>query len=330
MVNGEKANYNAIDYFKLFCAFLVVGIHTEPFQFNFWLDSAFGILTRIAVPFFFVSSAFFFAKKAVTFKRCWQYCKRLLVLYILWSAVFITIEIIRANISIEDIPFIVFVRPYFHLWYLHASIVAAILYTILNSVLRGNRVLLLFIAGVIFVTGVLISTYSSITDSVPLIHMFANWGPIKIVGTKNGLFYGFPYFTVGAILSIAEVQNEERLSNKTLVLLIGIFFAALAAEGFAAVKLFHSTQTILWLSVLPLTVFVFIFVLRLELPSLRCALFCRKCSTIVYCIHPIIILVLDMYINNSIFLCLLTFGVSLAISALYYCIKEKFTRRKAA
>ncbi|WP_420341571.1 acyltransferase family protein [[Clostridium] aminophilum] len=55
----EKSINTTVDLVKLIMAFLVVCIHTEPFGFNFWLDKGFGIVTRLCVPFFFVSSAYF-------------------------------------------------------------------------------------------------------------------------------------------------------------------------------------------------------------------------------------------------------------------------------
>ena len=63
----KTEEYSSVDIFKFFCAILVVAIHTKPFENIFWLDAAIGILTRFAVPYFFVSSAYFlFIKLRVT------------------------------------------------------------------------------------------------------------------------------------------------------------------------------------------------------------------------------------------------------------------------
>lgn len=62
-------NYNGIDLIKFLCAFLVFIIHVPPFQgelsafgesANFWLQH---FACRLAVPFYFVSSGFFFLRK---------------------------------------------------------------------------------------------------------------------------------------------------------------------------------------------------------------------------------------------------------------------------
>lgn len=49
-----KNENTTIDVFKLLFSILVVGIHTEPFGWNIWLDRGFGIITRLCVPFFFI------------------------------------------------------------------------------------------------------------------------------------------------------------------------------------------------------------------------------------------------------------------------------------
>ena len=54
---GRKTNAG-IDITKLFMAILTIGIHTEPFGFDMWLDYGFGLATRFCVPFFFVASSY--------------------------------------------------------------------------------------------------------------------------------------------------------------------------------------------------------------------------------------------------------------------------------
>ena len=82
---GEMTNA-AVDIFKFIMALLVVGIHTEPFSFNPWLDRGFGMLTRLCVPFFFMTSAYFYW---INEKGALKYLKRLLILYLVWSVIYI-------------------------------------------------------------------------------------------------------------------------------------------------------------------------------------------------------------------------------------------------
>ena len=68
-----------LDILKLIMSILIVGIHTEPFGFNIWLDRGYGMITRLCVLFFFVSSAYFYWSRE---KGAKVFLKRLLMLYI--------------------------------------------------------------------------------------------------------------------------------------------------------------------------------------------------------------------------------------------------------
>ena len=60
----KKREYHGIDIGKFLCAVLVIAIHTQPFVNNLWLDRGAGIITRLAVPFFFVSTGFLLFENA--------------------------------------------------------------------------------------------------------------------------------------------------------------------------------------------------------------------------------------------------------------------------
>ena len=128
---NTKANKNislndiiSIDMMKIFCALLVVAIHVEPFSFSFILDKALGVLTRIAVPFFFIASAFFYFQKPISLKGYLKYAKRILLLYFIWIAVYILFEWLSGSvIDIAYLSFQIFVYGYRHFWYLLASVI---------------------------------------------------------------------------------------------------------------------------------------------------------------------------------------------------------------
>ena len=87
--NTQKMN-GTIDIVKLLMAILVIGIHTEPFSFNFWLDKGFGICTRLCVPFFFVTSAYFYWRKEKSAK---SFLSRIVLLYVIWSVIYLPFDI---------------------------------------------------------------------------------------------------------------------------------------------------------------------------------------------------------------------------------------------
>ncbi len=92
-IKVENKQNNGINLFKFLCAILVVGIHTEPFGNLGILDSLFGIITRIAVPYFFVCSSYFYFLKGDTIQKLKHYIKRIFTLYLLWSIVYLAYDI---------------------------------------------------------------------------------------------------------------------------------------------------------------------------------------------------------------------------------------------
>ena len=161
MTEKIRTENAAIDIAKLTMAILVIGIHTEPFSSSFWLDKAFGIVTRLCVPFFFVTSAYFFFSSGKSLK---QYLGRLLLLYGIWSVIYLPFEMpALMNLSWTEI-----FRRYLWdgndhaLWYLLASVIATLLVWMLRKFLSA-RMTLSVSFGLLFV-GCLCSTWSPMTE----------------------------------------------------------------------------------------------------------------------------------------------------------------------
>lgn len=112
MQSNDKAS-NIIDIIKFFCCLMIVGLHINPFLLNgdvsyMFTQSPF----RIAIPFFLISTGYFFAGMEPA-KRS-SYLKRLYFLYLFASVIYIPIYI-------KDGIFFVFVNfllAFHHLWYL--------------------------------------------------------------------------------------------------------------------------------------------------------------------------------------------------------------------
>ena len=75
-VQSEPRYYGAVDWARFVAAMVIVGIHTEVFCQISLLDMGFGVISRLAVPLFFIISAFFFFSKPLTKIRIKHTIKR--------------------------------------------------------------------------------------------------------------------------------------------------------------------------------------------------------------------------------------------------------------
>ena len=94
----DKRN-NSIDIFRLVCALLVVAIHTHPFaDINEYVGYfCTSVLTRIAVPFFFCVSGYYYVEKLekIGLRAFKDTSKKILKIYIVWSIIYSVINVIQ-------------------------------------------------------------------------------------------------------------------------------------------------------------------------------------------------------------------------------------------
>ena len=286
--NASKIN-GAIDITKLIMAILVIGIHTEPFGFHFWLDKGFAICTRLCVPFFFVASAYFFWRKE---KSPTVFLQRIATLYVVWSIIYLPSDIpALGQMTVPEILRRFLWTGNVHaLWYLCGSIIGFIITAILLKFLKPRYVLI--IGFVILVIGTAKSTYS-----VAIYERFGVDLPNHL-GPRNGLFYGFPYIALG--MAIAK-SNAQGIYKRKIGLYAGLILSLLllAAESYLFTIRFKAASTILWLSVFPYTYFFFEIVLNKKvLIDQSVSLFFRKMSTLMYVSHSLFVPALRKFSAN--------------------------------
>lgn len=264
----KKKINGTIDIFKFLMAILVIGIHVEPFKMWPMLDRGFSLLTRICVPFFFVTSSYFYFSKG---KNPLLFIKRLCLLYVIWSIIYLPFN---TNINI---PYILWYGNEFGLWYLWGSIVGFILVYLLLRVFKPREVLI--ISMIVLFIGTLKSTWS------PLMIRFIPFLSNRF-GERSGLFYGFPYMALGMYIA-----KRKPLSNKKDYFKLLLCFIALGIEAIVFTLKFKTRNTILWLSVYPLSYYLFLIIrdmnIRIEKEK---SLLLRKISTLMYVSHFLFIL----------------------------------------
>lgn len=268
--------FNAsLDIAKLFFALLVIAIHTEPFGFSFLLDKALGVITRLCVPFFFVTSSYLFFKKD---SKPLAYVKRIFVLYLVWCILYLSINFASIKrMSLPDLIVHYFWNGHDVLWYLMASIIGFLITYVLSRKIKPMPILII---GIIFLlVGCIKSTY------VPLVRNLFSIDIPDLLGSRNGLFYGFPYYALG--LFIAKQESENTSKKLSLYIKFGVCLCLLVVESVILIMVFKATSTILWLSTFPLIYYLLRILndTNISLPK-KYSVIIRKTSTLVYVVHP--------------------------------------------
>ena len=206
-----KENYNALDVAKFVCIILVIVIHTSPFAFNIWLDGGCGLVTRIAVPFFFCSSAYLIFSRLINMtdnqiriEVYKKYILRLAKLYFIWVLIYLPFNV-ATNLSdgiIKKNEIMAYLTSVFiygcgnYLWFIQAMIYAAVILFILKKLLALKTKTIFTIAIFFWIIGLCFSTYQNIFQAFSW-WQWINQHVISYIGLQNGLFFGFPYMALG-------------------------------------------------------------------------------------------------------------------------------------
>lgn len=251
MENGKEAspakkNFDAIDICKLIAALFVVGIHAGPLDsFSSLANYAvFECLSRFAVPFFFVSSAFFFFRGGVDGKKLKHYEQRMLILYAIWYVLAFPVTFMRKYsvfFTEYDLPVaiwksvrgLLFASSFRGSWFLAGSMFCAAVIYFLSKKLKTEQIMKI---GVVFYAFcVLTSTYGNLI-------YWAGFGDIYdkflfyFAHPYTSIITGLLYFTIGKYFA----EHEQEFVNKDTrqyALLSLITLLAMFAEGMIAKRL---------------------------------------------------------------------------------------------
>lgn len=324
-------SYNLlIDTMRVVAAVFVVAIHTAPFQESSELLSYFvtNVLGRLAVPFFFVLSGYFFFKKVDDRPQNYQNEqfikseKNLLKTYGLTIILYLPLWFyLNGFDNISSLPMdILWNGVHYHLWYFIASIVGLAIVFGLTKVFSDKNILI--IVGILYLFGSLFNVYT------PLLPEAISEPVLSLIGNpRNGIFFAPLFIFMGKILS------KQLYKVKPIVSLIvcAIYIAEpllIYTAGFA-VDLNSMYLT------LPLVMFVLMNVLlTTKSTSHRSELF-HSISLYIYVIHPIMILanrlvigkILDQTLTTTLNF-VLTLILSILVSLAYYTGKQMILREK--
>lgn len=285
-----KKNYPILDFARLYCAFLVVVLHSFeiPVEGTVWSFLC-GCFFEQSVPFFFVVSGFFFAKKldacAYRLRATWEYVRDHLLLYAAWAVLWM--------------PYLLHI---YHNKYPDGSVVYIAALLVRRIVLAGSGVYwyILVMAEAAAVIGLLMHIkqekllYALAVIGLALRYCYDLSPALPLVPQINRLFYivfswsnnfvmsGLPFMTVG--LFFFRHMQKASLPRGALVALyaaasgahIFLYFRSGTAGGNLSTSILFPVQTIC------------LFAFGLQTTSgikTETALVAREISAVVYFMH---------------------------------------------
>ncbi len=264
-----------LDYFKIFLSILVITIHIGPLSATYpllnWLISQ-GI-ARIAVPCFFVINGYYLAQKIEDPKALKKYILHLLLIYAVWSAFYILLNVNEKLITFTLLlEYIVF--GILHLWYVIALVYGSILLYIANRFIK-NDIILLVIAILIFTIGVF-------CEPLPDSNMYI---------VRNGFFVGFPFIFWGYYIYRKNLIPKSK--DIYLIVLIILSLITLCIESSYARDIWFIRNTYLSLIVCCPAIIIFVFKHSNYRKSNTYLTYLGSLASAIYFVHYFVIMMLS-------------------------------------
>lgn len=328
----------SIDVFRYICAVMVIAIHTSPFyDINEHLGYiATEVLTRIAVPFFFLTSGFFYIKKLNNDKSASKiYLCRLLKTYAVWSCLYYLVDFLEwghANLKgflAHCVYTFTVTGSYYHFWFFPALIASICLVTLVYRV--GVQKILLPTSIILYIIGCLGCSYSAVGQLIPGLSWLYQSDSFLII--RRIFLMGFPFFTAG--MAIEWVKNRiDRMSIRTQVLLLAAVLSWWLLEIAFIKFLGLGDDIIITFGLYLLTVYVFVFLLMHPGSYGKIAAQCNASAEWTYYVHPIVIVgiqgisgIIGIEIENTLMF-VLTSLIALALHYIFACLNNWFVCKK--
>lgn len=282
-----KKNYT-LDIFRVVCALLVALQHVpvyykELYDIPVWYFFT-QMLGRIAVPYFFAISGYFYIKALQANKKVFlKQVKRIGIVYLVWTIIYLPMLIEKFgfhNIKgmLKDV---VFNGSSYQLWYIPALVFAYVVITVMYK--SGVLKYFSYFSLCLYVIGVLCVAYSQ-TDVLKNIGIFQQIISHRYFNIfRRFVLFGLPLFNMGYFID----KINEKISNKKVYIASAVLFVLFFVEQLAVIR--TDGKTIMTFVLYP---FIFcIFVLCLRFPNIgnnTLASVCRIYSNLLYFSHVLI------------------------------------------
>ena len=305
---SDSNRSDAIDLLKVWFALGVMGIHTQAInQFSditqYYIMK---IYFRVGVPFFFVTTGYFWGKKIIDKKKeerlrlAIDYCKRLIRPVVIFGLFGLSWAVVSDSVVggnwiyhlMLDLHNSIF-YPRGAMWFLVASGIA----TLIIAYLYDSLGMLLFFAIIGYCYALLCNSYYFLSLDTKLQQIIDTYMSF-FVSARNGVFVGVPLLGVGVLVA----KKEKLYNDKPLMAKIFVFGIALVLYMIEVSFLRNKTgldDESLYITTPFLAAMIFIVGRSIKLPySNEKSKQLRKISKWIYYFHP----VFNSYIGAAIFL----------------------------
>lgn len=295
----NKKRNCSIDIFRLVCAVMVVAIHTKPL---FDVNYAAGFLvsetfTRMAVPFFFCVSGFYYIKGMMSGKngirKDLNTLRSLIVVYCIWSVLYYILYLKQK--MVYEIPTDIFITniirgfflvgSYYHLWFFPALIFCILLAMFFNRI--GMLKFLAYGSILLYIPGLLGCSYYGLGNEIPIFRDFINYEWFTEI--RQAIFTGIPFFMLGYFLNVFK-GKYDKITNRKLFAALAIAAMLFLAEIFFVVRAELQSNVIITVLLYPLLAIVMMILLNNPLPEkVEAARYARGIANFTYFSHPMFI-----------------------------------------
>ena len=329
----SEKNIVGIDLFKLIAAILIVILHCIG---NFFgeIGNAFKInICSIAVPFFFITSGYFYGKglnKNKDSKRKYfiKYEKNLIKMYIVWSFIGIPF-MIKTYLNIYGknygYIFLLMIRNVFFTgtfgiyWYILAMIGGSILIYYFSS--KNKLKLMYLLSFIFFIFGVLYIGFQSLAEyNIIFSYLFKlTW--VVFASERNFLMVGWFYMSIGYYLATHEINIKLSWSIVLFILFTLLKFGESYLNSIDILKgntlsIVHAFQAVAY----------FLIAINLKLNSMKwISKTMRELSSTIYFTHFLFIDIINQtQAGNTV----ITFMQVMLLCVTFYFIIKKINNKK--
>ncbi|GMQ60005.1 serine racemase VanT catalytic subunit [Vallitalea sediminicola] len=289
----NRREYAGIDYFRIIAAVLIVAIHTSPLLMinetaNFILTRS---IARVAVPFFFMTSGFFlFSNSNLNKERLNRFLKKTALLYLVSIVIYLPINIYNGYFK-QDFLFLTILKDIFfdgtiyHLWYLPASMLGAVISFYLIKKIGCYKALKLTL--LLYGIGLMGDSYFGIIESSRILNIFYKKLFLLSSYTRNGLFFAPVFFILGGIIARQRRQYSLKLC------LVGTLGSTILmiVEGLLLNSLGLQRHDSMYIMLIPCMFFLYQLLILWKGHSLPIL---RNTAMIIYIIHPMTIVIIRL------------------------------------